>query len=143
MTAADWMDIGMAGTMLVWATWQDVRSYTIPLVAIVYGVLAGLITAWTFHGGYGLLEAGIGGLLGGGLGWVLVRVVKLGEGDAGLFLALGVIFGPVIVLSVFIASNVLILLRFLVPVLRKKKIRIAVAPYILAATAIVECLHWI
>lgn len=141
MTVADWVQIGIAGTMLFWATWQDIRDYTIPVLAILLGIVAGLGSAVAFHGWHGLEFAGIGGVLGGVLGGFLVRVVKLGEGDAALYLALGVILGPVFLLSLFVWSNIFILMRFLIPILKKERIRIAVAPYILAATGMTAFLH--
>lgn len=130
------MDLFIAGTMLVWATFQDMRDYTIPTLAVVWGVTAGLAVDIAFHGWHGAIGSGLGGLVGGALGYALVRVAKLGEGDAYLFFALGVIFGPLLILFIFGWSNLIVLGRILVPVLKKRKIHIAVAPYILAGTTL-------
>ena len=128
------MQLIIGAVILTWATIHDVRHYRIPVYVLLLGVVAGLAAALVFHGWYGLLLSAIGGTLGGLLGWVLVRMTRLGEGDALLFLALGVTFGSALILYIFIWSNILVLLRFAVPVLKKRKIRIAVAPYILVGT---------
>lgn len=134
MNTAFAMQLIIGGVVLTWAAIHDLRHYTIPMYVFLLGVVAGLAAALVFNGWHGLLVSVIGGTLGGFLGWVLVRMTRLGEGDALLFLALGVIFGPALILYIFIWSNILVLLRLVVPVLKKQKIRIAVAPYILAGT---------
>lgn len=122
--------------MLTWAAIHDVRHYTIPVYVLLLGVVAGFTAALVSQGWHGAVQSILGGLLGGILGWVLFRMAGLGEGDVLLFLVLGVIFGPVVILSIFVWSNVLVLTRFAVPVLIKQKVRIAVAPYIFAGTVL-------
>lgn len=134
MNTAFVMQLLIAGTMLTWATIHDVRHYTIPVYVLLLGAVVGLAAALVFHGGHAVVQSILGGLLGGILGWVLFRMARLGEGDVFLFLALGVIFGPVVILSIFVWSNVLVLIRLAIPVLKRQKIRIAVAPYIFAGT---------
>lgn len=141
MTMYSLYEIGMASIMLVWATVEDIRTFTIPLLCILFGTLAGTFGSILAQGVHGAIESGIGGLLGLGLGWILVKVTKLGEGDAYLYMALGVIFGPMMVMCIFVLSNAIVLIRTALPVIRKQKTRLAVAPYITVATVLSVSLY--
>lgn len=134
MNTASVVQLLITGTMLTWATIHDVRHYTIPVGVLLLGGVAGFTAAFVFHGEHGVVESIFGGVLGETLGWILVHMARLGEGDAFLFLALGILLGPILILSIFVWSNVLVLIRLGVPVLKRRKIRIAVAPYIFAGT---------
>lgn len=137
MSAAFLLDVLIAAVMLTWATMEDVKSYTITLLPILLGTIGGLVVSITFHGWRGIVESVVGGLVGGGIGWLFVRGVRLGEGDALLYLALGTIFGASTVMVIVGISQLLVLIRFVKPLVQKRKICVAVVPYIATGTAIV------
>lgn len=126
----------VAGIMLGWASIEDIRTFTIPLYVMVFGGILGFVTWVVSYSVHGSIESGIGGLVGGGLAWILRRVSKLGEADVLLYLALGFILGPTYSILIFVLSNVFVLIRVAIPVIRKQKVRIAMAPYITAGTTI-------
>lgn len=130
------LDVIFAFSILLIAAKEDRQHYTISLLPMLLGVAGGLIIAASFYGWRGLIVSLLGGAVGGLLGGLLAWGAKLGEGDVYLYVTLGVLFGPSVVMIIFAVTNVLVLLRMVRPLWQKRRIRIAVAPYILAGTVL-------
>lgn len=125
--------------MLIWATVQDIKDYTIPVLSIVFGMVAGLCSGLVEHGIHGFIESLLGGTVGLVLGYFMVRVVHMGEGDMLLYAALGIIFGPMAVIYIFALSLLLSCVTRIRSILREgRSKRIAFAPYILCGMVLVN-----
>lgn len=136
LTIAWGLDIILAFSVLLIAAKEDRQHYTISLLPMILGVVGGLIVSASFYGWRGLTVSLLGGVVGGLLGGLLAWGARLGEGDVYLYVTLGVLFGPSVVMIIFAVTNVLVLLRMIRPLWQKRRIRIAVAPYILVGTVL-------
>ncbi|SFU96069.1 prepilin peptidase [Alicyclobacillus macrosporangiidus] len=126
--------VGM--TVLLVAAEEDRRTYTISLWIVLTGVLAGFVLGVVFEGWRGLWLSFAGLALGLLLGTVLSLCVHMGWGDTLLYGVIGAIFGPAVVLLAFVVTNALVLIRFLPAVRKRKKLRVAVAPYMVLSTLV-------
>ncbi|EPZ47892.1 prepilin peptidase [Alicyclobacillus acidoterrestris] len=153
------VDSCLALGMLLWASYQDIRDFTIPMLSILCGFIGGFLSGLLLSGLHGLIESSVGAAIGLGLGLLMFQMVRLGIGDVLLFSALGSILGPTSMLCVFVVSNTAALIRLIIPVLRRHRYsmpkpfrrwihpflkrnrvkRIAFAPYILLGTLVITC----
>ena len=147
------MDIFMKVTagMLALAFVWDLAARTIPNILTLGGALFGIV--WHFHVAassrglwFGLGAAGlalVSGLLCAAMPFHQFRKGKIGGGDVKLFFAIGVLGGPVIGLTTYAGTYVLLSLRFMMRMLslivlgRKKQIQIPLAPFIAGAYTLV------
>jgi prepilin peptidase CpaA len=136
LTIAWGLDVVFAFSVLLIAAKEDREHYTISLLPMLLGVVGGLIVSASFYGWRGLVVSLLGGAVGGLLGGLLAWGAKLGAGDVYLYVTLGAIFGPSVIMIIFAMTNVLVLLRMIRPLWQKRQIRIAVAPYILVGTVL-------
>ncbi|WP_067928324.1 prepilin peptidase [Alicyclobacillus shizuokensis] len=113
---------------------EDRMSYTISLPVVLVGGTSGMVLAVVFGGWRGLWWSLAGIALGLFLGATFSLFLRMGWGDTLLYGMIGAIFGPSVVLLAFAVTNALVLMRFLLPVIRRQRARIAVAPYILLGT---------
>jgi prepilin signal peptidase PulO-like enzyme (type II secretory pathway) len=122
--------------VLVVAAVEDWRSYTISLPLIVVGGMSGMVLAVVFGGWHGVWWSLAGVSLGLVLGTIFSLLFHMGWGDTLLYGMIGAIFGPAVVLLAFAVTNSLVLMRFLLPVLRRQRLRVAVAPYMVLGTVV-------
>ncbi|MCL6633335.1 MAG: prepilin peptidase [Alicyclobacillus herbarius] len=120
--------------VLAVAAVEDRRSFTVSLPVVMVGWLSGMVLAVVFGGWRGLCWSLAGIALGLFLGATFSVLLRMGWGDTLLYGMIGATFGPVVVLLAFAITNSLVLMRFLLPVIRRQRARIAVAPYILLGT---------